>query len=123
MDGFFSIYEGWHKLHEPEPLSYALIALGVLGFGIIVRALSLASCMQEINKSRGEQNLYTWFRQTRKVKLLVILGEDLAALLGLAFAFKAVFAAWITGNPMWDAIGSIGIGVLLIVVAFLLASK
>jgi cation diffusion facilitator family transporter len=118
MGGLFSIYEGWHKLHEPEPLSYALLALGVLGFGIIVEGLSLAGCMREINKSRGEQHLYTWFRQTREAELLVILGEDVAALLGLSFAFIAVLAAWITGNPMWDAIGSMGIGVLLIVVAF-----
>ncbi len=117
MGGLFSIYEGWHKLHEPEPLSVPQLALGVLGFSIIVEGLSLAGCLREVNKSRGEQNLWQWFRHTRQAELLVIFGEDLAALLGLSFAFIAVLAAWLTGDPMWDALGSIGIGALLIVVA------
>lgn len=118
MGGLFSIYEGWHKLHEPEPLSYPLLALGVLAFGVVVEGLSLAGCLREVNKSRGDQNLWIWFRDTREAELLVIFGEDLAALFGLSFAFAAVLAAWITGDPMWDALGSIGIGILLIVVAF-----
>jgi len=118
MGGLFSIYEGWHKLHEPEPLSYALFALVVLSFSIVVEGLSMAGCLREVNKSRGDQSLPAWFRNTREAELLVIFGEDLAALLGLSFAFVAVLAAWITGNPMWDALGSMGIGVLLIVVAF-----
>lgn len=123
MGGLFSVYEGWHKLHEPEPLSYPLLALGVLTFGVIVEGLSLAGCMREINKSRGDQNLWQWFRDTREAELLVIFGEDLAALLGLTFAFAAVSVAWITGNPMWDALGSIGIGILLIVVAFFVGAE
>lgn len=117
MGGLFSIYEGWHKLHEPEPLSYPMLALGVLAFGIVVEALSLAGCLREINKARGQQGLWQWFRTTREAELLVIFGEDLAAMLGLSFAFIAVLIAWITGDPMYDALGSIGIGVLLIVVA------
>lgn len=123
MGGLFSIYEGWHKLHEPEPLSYPQLALGVLAFGVIVEGLSLAGCIREINKSRGDQNMWKWFRDTREAELLVIFGEDLAALLGLTFAFAAVSVAWITGNPMWDALGSIGIGVLLIVVAFFIGTE
>lgn len=117
IGGLFSVYEGWHKLHEPEPLSYPFIALGVLGFGIVVEALSMRACVQEVNKIRGRQSLWQWFRQSRNAELVVIFGEDLAALLGLAFAFVAVGVAWLTGNPMYDAIGSIVIGVLLIVVA------
>ena len=117
MGGLFSIYEGWHKLHESEPLSYPQLALGVLAFGIVVEGLSLAGCLREINKARAEQSLWHWFRHTREAELLVIFGEDLAALLGLSFAFVAVLAAWITGDPMYDALGSIAIGVLLIAVA------
>ena len=120
LGGLFSIYEGWHKLHEPEPLSYPLVALGVLGFGIIAEAFSMRGCIIEVNKIRGNQNLWQWFRQSRNSELVVIFGEDLAALLGLAFAFIAVSIAWATGNPMWDALGSIGIGVLLIVIAVLI---
>ncbi len=117
LGGLFSLYEGWHKLSEPEPLSYPFIALGVLAFGIFVEALSMRACVQEINKIRGRQSLWQWFRHSRNAELVVIFGEDLAALLGLVFAFFAVMIAWYTGNPMYDAIGSMAIGVLLIVVA------
>ncbi|HVJ62212.1 MAG TPA: cation efflux family transporter, partial [Tahibacter sp.] len=62
-----------------------------------------------------------WFRESRQSELIVIFGEDLAALLGLVFALIAVVVTMITGNPMYDAIGSIGIGVLLIVIAVFIA--
>ena len=114
VGGLFSIREGWHKLHEPEALSYPLLALGVLGFGIIAESFSTWGCLREVNKIRGDQSLWRWFRESRSSELLVILGEDLAALFGLALAFIAVSITWATGNPMWDALGSMAIGVLLI---------
>lgn len=117
VGGLFSIYEGWHKLHDPEPLSYPLLALGVLLFGIVAESFSMWGCLREVNLSRGNQTLWQWFKGSRNAELVVIFGEDLAALLGLTFAFVAVCVAWLTGNVMWDALGSIAIGVLLIVVA------
>jgi divalent metal cation (Fe/Co/Zn/Cd) transporter len=78
-------------------------------------------CLREVNKIRGEQPIWTWFRTSRNAELVVIFGEDLAALLGLTIAFVAVLATWITGNPVYDALGSIAIGVLLVVVAVLVA--
>ena len=117
VGGLFSIYEGWHKLSAPEELSYPLLALGVLAFGIVAESFSMWGCLREVNKARGAQSLWEWFRHTRNAELVVIFGEDLAALVGLALAFVAVLAAWVTGNVMWDALGSIAIGVLLIVVA------
>jgi len=119
VGGLFSIYEGWHKLHAPEPLSYPLLALGVLGFGIVAESFSTWGCLQEVNKLRGSRSVWQWFRTSRNSELVVILGEDLAALFGLTFAFIAVTLTWVTGNPMWDALGGIGIGILLIVVAIL----
>lgn len=119
VGGLFSVYEGWHKLHEPEALSYPLLALGVLAFGIAAESFSTWGALREVNKERGTRSLWQWFRTSRNAELLVILGEDLAALFGLTLAFAAVTAAWITGNPLWDAMGSIAIGVLLIVVAVL----
>ena len=74
-------------------------------------------CLHEVNKVRGGKPLWHWFRESRNAELVVIFGEDLAALLGLTLAFVAVLAAWITGNVTYDALGSIAIGVLLIVVA------
>ncbi len=117
VGGLFSLYEGWHKLHQPEPLSYPLLALGVLGFGIVAETFSTWGCLREVKKLRGELSVWQWFRTSRNAELVVILGEDLAALLGLTLAFVAVLATWITGNPMYDALGGISIGVLLIVVA------
>ena len=117
VGGLFSLYEGWHKLHAPEPLTYPLLALGVLAFGIAAETFSTWGCLREVNKVRGSRTIWQWFRSSRHAELVVILGEDLAALFGLVFAFIAVSLTWATGDPMWDALGGIGIGVLLIVVA------
>ena len=117
VGGLFSIYEGWHKLHDPEPLNRPFIALGVLGFGIIAESFSMWGCLREVNAMRGDQNLWQWFKTSRNAELVVIFGEDLAALVGLTLAFGAVTLARVTGNVMWDALGGIAIGVLLIVVA------
>jgi cation diffusion facilitator family transporter len=119
VGGLFSLYEGFHKLREPEPLSYPLVALGVLAFGIVAEGFSTWGCLREVNKVRGSLTIWQWFRSSRNAELVVILGEDLAALVGLTLAFLAVLATWITGNPMWDALGGIAIGTLLVVVAIL----
>jgi cation diffusion facilitator family transporter len=121
VGGMFSIYEGLHKLQHPEPLRWAWLAVGVLTFGIIAEALSMWGCLNEVNKARGSQSLWRWFRDSRQSELIVIFGEDLAALLGLVFALIAILLTMATGNPMYDAIGSIGIGVLLIVIAIFIA--
>lgn len=121
VGGMFSMYEGWHKLHAPEPLNMPWLAVGVLAFGIAVEAVSMWACMREVNKSRGTRNLWRWFRDSRQSELIVIFGEDLAALLGLVFALGAVLVTMATGDPIYDAIGTIMIGVLLIVVAFFIA--
>ncbi len=121
VGGMFSVYEGLHKLHDPEPLKWPWLALGVLLFGIVAESFSMRGCMVEVNKARGAQNLWTWFRETRSSELLVIFGEDLAALLGLCVAALAIGATMLTGNLLFDALGTVVIGVLLLVVAVLLA--
>jgi cation diffusion facilitator family transporter len=117
LGGLFSIYEGWHKLSHPEPLSYAWVAVGILVFGLVAESVSLRACLHEVNKVRGERSLWIWFRESRQSELVVILGEDLAALLGLALALIAVLVTIFTGDPMWDALGSISIGAVLVLVA------
>lgn len=121
VGGMFSLYEGIHKLQHPEPLKQWWWAAGVLVFGIIAESISMRACLQEVNKARGERSLWQWFRESRQAELVVIFGEDLAALLGLVFALMAVLLAVYTGNPLWDAIGTIAIGALLIVVAVFVA--
>lgn len=118
MGGLFSIYEGVHKLQNPHPIKAPYLALGVLLFSLVAEALSMWGCVREVNKERGDRSFFTWFRETRKSALLVVFGEDSAALLGLFFATIAIVLTIITGNPLYDALGSIGIGVLLVVIAF-----
>lgn len=118
MGGLFSIYEGVHKLQAPEPMTYPWVAVAVLIFSVIAEGASLKGCIAEVNKERAGRSFYRWFRETRQSELLVIFGEDLAALLGLSLALVAVLAAMITGNPVYDAWGSIAIGGLLVVIAF-----
>jgi len=121
VGGAFSIYEGLHKLHEPEPLKWPWLAVGVLAFGLVAESFSMWGCLREVNKARGERSLWRWFRESRQSELIVIFGEDLAALLGLAFALAAVLLTMATGNPAFDAIGTLAIGVLLVVIAVFIA--
>jgi len=117
LGGLFSVYEGMHKAMHPQALTYPWVAVGILVFGLIAESISLRACLVEVNKARGGRGLWHWFRESRQSELVVILGEDLAALLGLALALLAVLATIATGNPVWDAFGSIAIGLVLIVVA------
>ncbi len=121
VGGMFSLYEGIHKLQHPEPLKQWWWAAGVLVFGIVAEAISMRACLQEVAKARGDRSLWQWFRESRQAELVVIFGEDLAALLGLVLALGAVLLAVATGNPIWDAVGTISIGALLIIVAVFVA--
>ena len=123
MGGLFSIYEGIHKLSTHEGLTKPGIAIAVLSVSIVLESFSLYGCLTQINKFRHNISLWNWVKGTRKSELVVVLGEDIAALLGLVFALIAVLLSIVTGNPVFDAIGSIGIGVLLLIISIFLAIK
>ena len=123
MGGLFSIYEGWHKLHNPEPLNKVWIALTVLAVAILLESASLVGCLNEIRKLRRGRSFGDWLRNTRNAELVVVLGEDVAALAGLAIAFGFLSLAAATGDTRYDAIGSIAIGVVLISVAVFIAAR
>jgi cation diffusion facilitator family transporter len=123
VGGAFSVYEGAHRLMHHEPVSNPVVALVILGVSVVLEAFSLAGAVREIRKGAPDKTLWRWFRETRESELLVVAGEDVAALLGLAIAFAAVLMTMLTGNPAYDAAGSIGVGVLLMVVAFLVARE
>ncbi len=123
MGGLFSVYEGIHKLSSHQGLRSPIIAIIVLSVSLILEGASLLGCLTQINKLRHNENLWIWVKNSRKSELIVVLGEDTAALLGLSFALISVVLSSITGNPVFDAIGSIGIGVLLIIISFFLALK
>lgn len=119
VGGGYSIYEGLHKLSHPQELGHEYVAVIVLLFAIFAEGFALRGCIQAINKVRNGRSFFRWFRESRQSELLIIFSEDSAAILGLIFALVAVVTSWITGNPLYDAYGSIGIGVILIIVAFM----
>ena len=121
LGGLFSLYEGWHKLQHPQELKAPMIAIGVLIFGIVAESISLWGCLREVNKERHGRGLLRWFKESRTSELVVVFGEDVAALLGLVTALVAVAAVMVTGNPMYDAIGTLMIGGLLLVIAVFIA--
>lgn len=123
MGGLFSIYEGIHKLSSHEGLSSPYIAIAVLSVSIVLEGASLWGCITQINKIRHGESLWKWFVNSRQSELVVVMGEDIAALLGLVFALAAVMLSMVTGNPIYDAAGSITIGVLLVIISFFLAVK
>jgi divalent metal cation (Fe/Co/Zn/Cd) transporter len=98
-------------------LKNALIAMAILGVSVVLEGFSLYGAMKEIRKISHGKPFFRWFRETRQSELMVVAGEDIAALFGLAMAFIAVVMATLTGNPLWDAAGSIAVGVLLMMVA------
>jgi len=121
IGGMFSVYEGVHKLLHPMPLSHPWIAIAVLLFAIVAESISLWGCLREVNKERHGRSLVQWFRASRSSALIVVFGEDIAALLGLVVALLAILATLLTGNPLWDATGTISIGALLLVIAVFVA--
>ena len=123
MGGLFSIYEGWHKLQVHEGLNKAWVAISVLAVSIVLEAGSLAGCVREINKVRRGRSFRHWLRETRNAELVVVLGEDIAALVGLVLALLFISLAAATGNPVYDAAGSIAIGVVLICVSIFIAIR
>jgi cation diffusion facilitator family transporter len=123
MGGIFSIYEGIHKLQHPEPLSMIWVAIGVLVLALFLEGSSLYGAWREIGKVRGDRPFREWLKHTRNSELVVVLGEDVGAQLGLLIALGFLVLAAITGNPVYDAMGSIAIGVVLLVISLFVASR
>jgi len=123
MGGLFSIYEGIHKVSMHEGLKSPSIAIIVLALSMVLEGASLYGCLTQIKKIRRKMPLLTWIKSSRQSELIVVLGEDIAALTGLSLALISVVLSIVTGNPVYDALGSIGIGILLIIVSFFLAVK
>jgi len=123
VGGLFSIYEGIHKYQNPEPLSQVWVAIVILVIAIVLETFSLLGCLREIRNIRGERPFRLWLEHTRNSELVVVLGEDIAALLGLCLALLFISLAVISGNPVFDAIGSACIGVVLIVISVFLTLR
>ena len=123
LGGLFALYEGLTKLFHPHDLSQPGWALGILGVGIVFEGLSLRTAVRAARQKKTNTSWWTYIRRTKNPELPVILLEDLGALIGLILALIGVgLSAW-TGNPSFDAMGSVAIGVLLVIIAALLATE
>lgn len=120
VGGLYSILEGYEKLNHPHELEQAWLPLTVLGVAIVLESFSLSTALREAKHLRGKSSLVQFIRHAKMPELPVILLEDIAALAGLVLAFGGVGLTVITHNPMWDAIGTLAIGGLLVLVAVVL---
>jgi cation diffusion facilitator family transporter len=123
MGGVASVYEGIRKLSAGEHIESPWLAIGILIFAAVAEAISLYVALRQINRVRGSRSLWNWFRTTRRSELIIVFGENGAALAGLGVALIAVLLTVWTGDPLYDAAGSIIIGVLLVVVAVAIGAQ
>jgi cation diffusion facilitator family transporter len=123
VGGVFSIYEGVHKIQHPEALDSPVVAFVILGLAMVFESFALRTAIRHARPHRGSMSWKDYIQRSRSPELPVLLLEDSAALIGLSFAFIGVALSEITGDPIWDGIGTLGIGALLVVVAGLVATE
>ncbi len=123
VGGLFAVYEGIERYLEPHAVENANVALLVLLIAVGLEAFSLKGALDAMKEEKGSRSLWQWFKQTHSSELMVVTGEDIAALLGLVIALVSLGLTVITGNTAFDAIGSILIGALLIVVAVVVGAE
>jgi len=116
----FALYEGIHKVIEPEPLESPIVAVIILVLAIGLESYSFSTAIGESRKIKGDASWWGFIRQAKEPELPVVLLEDAGALLGLVFALLGVGLSVITGDPVWDGLGTIAIGVLLGIIAGIL---
>ncbi|MEU9107339.1 cation diffusion facilitator family transporter [Streptomyces xanthophaeus] len=123
VGGMFAIYEGYEKIHDPHEITHWYWPVGVLVFAIIAESFSFRTAIKESNQIRGKQTWGQFIKRAKAPELPVVLLEDLGALVGLVLALGGVSLALLTGDGVWDGIGTLCIGVLLIAIAIVLAAE
>jgi cation diffusion facilitator family transporter len=124
MGGLFALYEGIQKLRHPHEVTNPTVAFAILLVAVALETFSLRTAVKESNHIRTPGTSWVSFiRNSKSPELPVVLLEDVGAEIGLLFALAGLGIAEITGNPKWDAVGSIAIGVLLVAIAFILARE
>jgi cation diffusion facilitator family transporter len=121
--GVFSIYEGVHKMQHPEAVGDITIAIVILALSIALEGWSTLGNIKAMNARRGDTPFFRYLRDSKDSDLIVIFGENSAAVLGLVLALGALLLAKQTGDGRWDAAGSLAIGVVLVGVAIFLARE
>jgi cation diffusion facilitator family transporter len=120
VGGAYSIYEGVHKLQQPEPLDVVWLPVVVILVAIVLEGFSFRTARKESLPFKGSGSWIAFIRHAKAPELPIVLLEDTAALTGLVFALLGVGLTIITGNPLFDSLGTLAIGVLLIAVALIL---
>lgn len=123
VGGVFAVHEGWERYLHPHTIENAKVALLVLVVAVAMEFFSLKGALSAMKEEKGDKSLWQWFKQTHSSELMVVTGEDIAALLGLVIALVTLGLAVLTGNTAFDAIGSMLIGALLIVVAAVVGAE
>ncbi len=122
VGGLFALYEAYHKISHPEPIeSWQWVPMLVLVIGIGLESFSFRTAIQEADRIRGTASWPEFIRRARVPELPVILLEDFAALVGLVFALLGVGLTLLTGDGIWDGVGTVAIGLLLVTIAVVLA--
>jgi cation diffusion facilitator family transporter len=120
LGSVFALYEGYHKISHPEPITSAPVAIAILVVAIGLESFSFRTAIVESRPLKGSSGWWRFIRTSRSPELPVVLLEDAGALIGLIFALTGVGLTVLTGNAVWDGIGTIGIGALLGVIAVIL---
>ncbi|MFJ6750954.1 cation diffusion facilitator family transporter [Streptomyces sp. NPDC091266] len=123
IGGVFALYEGYEKIHDPHALDNWIWPVGVLVFAIIAEGFSFRTAINESNQLRGKQTWAQFVRRAKAPELPVVLLEDFGALVGLVLALCGVGLTLATGNGIWDGIGTMCIGALLVLIALVLAAE
>ncbi|MFI9233334.1 cation diffusion facilitator family transporter [Streptomyces rimosus] len=123
IGGVFALYEGYEKIHDPHELEHWYWPVGVLVFAIIAEGFSFRTAIKESNELRGQQSWAQFIRRAKAPELPVVLLEDFGALIGLVLALGGVGLTLATGNGVWDGIGTMCIGALLVLIALVLAAE
>ncbi|MGD9798360.1 MAG: cation diffusion facilitator family transporter [Acidimicrobiia bacterium] len=120
LGGVFAIYEGVQKLGHPHEVENLPVAIGILLVAIGLETVSLRTAILEARKVKGDESWWAFIRHSKSPELPVVLLEDIGAELGLFLALAGVVMARVTDEARWDAAGSLGIGILLVVIAVVL---
>jgi len=123
LGGLFSVYEGYHKIRDPHEIDSPAVAIGILAVAFVLEALALRTAIKHATPQRGRRSWRQYISESRSPELPTLLLEDSGALIGLSCALLGVALAVITGQPVWDGIGTLAIGLVLFAIAFVLARE